>query len=180
MPCSAIRAAAASSCVESGLLAQSTRSAPPALSVMARLAVSVVICRQADMRMPLRGCSRWNRSRMSASTGMSLAAQRMRALPWGARLRSLTSPATPVVVVTVCCSLPAMGKNGAADSRARRGHGAYDVNWHGCVAGGSTRASESFGSVTYVDFGATPSSYVTRLICRVLRDALLQARQHNG
>jgi len=37
-----------------------------------------------------------------------------------------------------------------------------------------------FGSVTRADFGAKPSSYVTRFICRVLRDALLQARQHNG
>ena len=57
---------------ESGLDAISTRSAPPAWSVRARLAVSAVTCRQADMRRPLSGFSFAKRSRMRASTGMSL------------------------------------------------------------------------------------------------------------
>ena len=43
-------AAATSSCVESGFEAQSRTSAPPAFSVRARLAVSVVTCRHAEMR----------------------------------------------------------------------------------------------------------------------------------
>ena len=45
-------AAATSSCVESGFDAQSDDSAPPAFSVRARFAVSVVTCRQAEMRIP--------------------------------------------------------------------------------------------------------------------------------
>ena len=46
------QAAATSSWVESGLEAQSAGSAPPALSVRARLAVSAVTCRQAARRTP--------------------------------------------------------------------------------------------------------------------------------
>ena len=41
-----------SSCVESGLEAHSATSAPPSRSVIIRLAVSLVTCRQAEMRMP--------------------------------------------------------------------------------------------------------------------------------
>ena len=43
-------AAATSSCVDSGFDAQSTTSAPPAFSVRARFAVSVVTCRHAEIR----------------------------------------------------------------------------------------------------------------------------------
>jgi hypothetical protein len=50
MSYSSTSAAATSSCVDSGFDAQSTTSAPPALRVRARFAVSVVTCRQAEMR----------------------------------------------------------------------------------------------------------------------------------
>ena len=43
--------------VESGLEAVSTISAPPACNVVIKLAVSVVTCRQAETRIPFRGCS---------------------------------------------------------------------------------------------------------------------------
>ena len=83
MPWSATRLAAVSSCVESGLEATSTSSAPPAWSVRARLAVSVVTCRQAERRRPSRGRSRAKRSRMAARTGISRFAHSMRCRPSG-------------------------------------------------------------------------------------------------
>jgi hypothetical protein len=49
--------AATSSCVERGLEAHTTTSAPPATKVRARLAVSEVTCRQAEMRKPSSGRS---------------------------------------------------------------------------------------------------------------------------
>src|SRR5829696_2798222 len=85
MPKSLTRLAATSSWVESGLEAMSMTSAPPAWRVRTRLAVSAVTCRQADMRRPLRGFSRPNRSRTRARTGMSWSAHRRRFLPRGAR-----------------------------------------------------------------------------------------------
>src|ERR1700681_1206573 len=91
MPCSATNAAAAASAVDSGLEAQRTRSAPPALRVMARFAVSVVTCRQAASRWPLSGCSRLKRSRICCRTGISCAAHSIIRLPSSASLRSLTS-----------------------------------------------------------------------------------------
>src|SRR5688572_27479078 len=91
MPYSATSAAATSSCVESGLDAQSTTSAPPAFSVRARFAVSVVTCRQAEMRMPSSGRSRSKRSRIAESTGICRSAHSTRVTPAGARPRSLTS-----------------------------------------------------------------------------------------
>ena len=53
MPYSATSAAATSSFVESGFEAASTTSAPPALSVRIRFAVSVVTWRHAPMRRPV-------------------------------------------------------------------------------------------------------------------------------
>src|SRR5213082_1691020 len=90
-PKSWTRLAATSSWVESGLEAMRTRSAPPAWRVRARLAVSAVTCRQAAIFSPASGLSLAKRSRMRARTGMSWSAQRMRFLPWGASLASLTS-----------------------------------------------------------------------------------------
>jgi hypothetical protein len=84
-------AAATSSCVESGFEAHRTTSAPPAFSVRIRFAVSVVTCRQAEMRMPASGCSRSNRSRIAASTGICRSAHSMRRTPSGASARSFTS-----------------------------------------------------------------------------------------
>ena len=55
MPKSATRAAATSSCVDRGLEAQRTTSAPPAFSARARLPVSLVTWRQADRRRPAQG-----------------------------------------------------------------------------------------------------------------------------
>src|SRR4029453_10867924 len=88
---SSTSAAATSSCVESGFEAQRTTSAPPAFSVRARLAVSVVTCRQAEMRYPESGCSRSKRSRIAASTGICRSAHSIRRTPSGASARSFTS-----------------------------------------------------------------------------------------
>src|SRR5271166_2382488 len=84
--------AATSSWVDSGLDAQSTRSAPPALRVRARLAVSAVTCRQADILIPASGFSVANRSRMARKTGMSRSAHSIRCLPTAASEKSFTSP----------------------------------------------------------------------------------------
>src|SRR5437763_9403757 len=91
MSYSSTSAAATSSCVESGFDAQSTTSAPPALSVRIRLAVSVVTWRQAEMRYPSSGFSRSNRSRIACRTGICRSAQSMRRTPSGASARSFTS-----------------------------------------------------------------------------------------
>src|SRR5512136_227439 len=89
---SASMAAATSSWVLRGLEAQRASSAPPALSVAARLAVSVVICRQAEILAPLRGFCFENLSRISFSTDISRDAHSILSFPSGARDRSLTSP----------------------------------------------------------------------------------------
>src|SRR6266480_1322024 len=91
MSYSSTSAAATSSCVESGLDAQRTTSAPPAFKVRARLAVSVVTCKQAEIRYPESGCSRSKRSRMAASTGIWRSAHSIRRTPSGASARSFTS-----------------------------------------------------------------------------------------
>src|SRR5262245_40978843 len=90
-PYSSTSAAATSSCVDSGLDAQRTTSAPPALSVRARFAVSVVTCRHAEMRCPASGCSFSKRSRIAASTGICRSAQAIRRTPSGASAKSFTS-----------------------------------------------------------------------------------------
>src|SRR3954468_20809873 len=91
MSYSSTSAAATSSCVDSGFDAQSTTSAPPAFSVRIRFAVSVVTCRQAEMRYPSSGFSRSNRSRISVSTGICRSAHMMRRTPSEASARSFTS-----------------------------------------------------------------------------------------
>src|SRR5437868_13641721 len=91
MSYSSTSAAATSSCVESGLDAQMTTSAPPAFSVRIRFAVSVVTCRHAATRKPASGCSRSKRSRISASTGICRSAHSIRRLPSGESARSFTS-----------------------------------------------------------------------------------------
>src|SRR6188474_3449287 len=91
MSYSSTRAAATSSCVESGLEAQRTTSAPAAFNVRARFAVSVVTCRQAETRWPASGCSRSKRSRIAASTGICRSAHSMRRFPSGVSARSFTS-----------------------------------------------------------------------------------------
>ena len=83
--------AATSSWVLSGLLAHSRISAPPAWSARIRFAVSEVTCRQAETRIPLRGCSRLNRSSMRRRTGMALRAHSIRRRPFSASARSFTS-----------------------------------------------------------------------------------------
>src|SRR5437764_8557732 len=88
---SSTSAAATSSWVERGLLAQSTASTPPARRVSARFAVSVVTCAQATRRNPRSGCSRAKRSRICPSTGISRAAQVIRWRPRGASAGSLMS-----------------------------------------------------------------------------------------
>src|SRR5258706_15965653 len=91
IPCCDASAAATASLVERGFEAQSATSAPPALSVSIRLAVSLVTCRHAAILRPLRGCSLTNLSRIRFSTGISRAAQSIRPWPSVARFRSLTS-----------------------------------------------------------------------------------------
>src|SRR5579884_4506328 len=91
MPWLLTSAAATGSCVDSGLLAQRRNSAPPACRVMARLAVSVVMCRQPARRRPWSGFSSAKRSRISRRTGISWAAHSMRRWPSEARPRSATS-----------------------------------------------------------------------------------------
>src|SRR5215472_8018432 len=84
IPKSSTSEAATSSCVERGLDAQSTKSAPPAESVRARFAVSAVTWRQAERRIPASGLSFSKRSRIWASTGIDLSAHSMRDLPLAA------------------------------------------------------------------------------------------------
>src|SRR5207237_10218160 len=64
---------------------------PPALRVSIRTAVSVVTCRQAPRRTPLRGCSLANRSRTCRRTGIACSAHSILSLPEAASPRSLTS-----------------------------------------------------------------------------------------
>src|ERR1700693_1968237 len=91
IPCCAASAAATASLVERGLEAHSATSAPPALSVSIKLAVSLVTWRLPARLSPLSGCSCTNRARISVRTGISRAAQSMRSWPCAARSRSLTS-----------------------------------------------------------------------------------------
>jgi hypothetical protein len=91
MPRSSTSVAAASSWVLKGLEAQSTTSAPPALRTSARLAVSVVMCRQADTRMPCKGFSLAKRSFISFKTGISCPAHSVLSFPFSASFLSLMS-----------------------------------------------------------------------------------------
>src|SRR6202162_756242 len=85
------RLAATSSCVDRGLEAHSTTSAPPSLRQMARFAVSAVTCRQAETRMPFKGWFLMNSLRMICRTFMDWLAQSIRFLPRSAKSRVLTS-----------------------------------------------------------------------------------------
>src|ERR1044071_9222453 len=106
MSYSSTSASATSSWVDSGLDAQRTTSAPPAFSVRARFAVSVVTCRHAEMRYPERGCSVSNRSRIAASTGICRSAHWMRRTPSGASARSFTSYRFVVAIELLSASVP--------------------------------------------------------------------------
>src|SRR5215471_17504323 len=121
MPKSRTREAATSSCVESGLEAQSTTSAPPSRSVMARLAVSVVTCRHAEMRMPLSGWFLMNSLRILCSTGMDWLAHSMRRLPRSASSMFLMSNEMSVVVAegAIVSCLRALVLGGMKDQEAR-------------------------------------------------------------
>src|ERR1700694_5028578 len=101
--CCDARAAATASFVETGFEAQSATSAPPALRVSMRLAVSLVTWRHAASFRPLSGCSFENRARIRPRTGISRAAQSMRSWPCAARFRSLTS--LPFVLTFNCVVL---------------------------------------------------------------------------
>ena len=88
-------AAATSSWVESGFEAHKETCAPPAFSVSARFAVSVVTCRHAEMRIPSSGLSFAKRALIWASTGMLRAAHSILLWPLSASLGFLTSPLLP-------------------------------------------------------------------------------------
>ena len=77
--------------VDKGFDAQRTTCAPPALSVLIRLAVSVVTCKQAAIRTPFRGFSFANRSRINRRTGILLSAHSILFLPADASRISFTS-----------------------------------------------------------------------------------------
>src|SRR3989338_6485365 len=113
MPWSRTRWAATSSCVDSGLDAHSTTSAPPALSVTARLAVSEVTCRHAAMRRPLSGCSLANRARICRSTGIERSAHSVRRRPSSASAMSLTSWAAFFVATVISSPVLAARAGGA-------------------------------------------------------------------
>src|ERR1700730_13577275 len=93
--------AATSSCVERGLEAHSTTSAPPSLRQMARFAVSAVTCRQAETRMPFSGWFLMNSLRMICRTFIDWLAQSIRFLPRSAKSRFFTSQFIGVVVVDI-------------------------------------------------------------------------------
>jgi hypothetical protein len=79
----------------------------------------------------------------------------------------------------LCRSLCARGKNGAAGELTRRDHGA-------CYRTGAVTSPVDAPRLGFVlrhscaEIGMTPSSYTTESLCRVLRDALLRARQYSG
>src|SRR5690349_12597896 len=87
-------AAAVSSCVDSGLEAQSASCAPPAFKVSMSTAVSVVTCRHAPRRIPLSGCSCVKRSRTCRRTGIDCSAHSILSRPSPASERFLTSCST--------------------------------------------------------------------------------------
>ena len=121
MPYSATRAAATSSWVESGLLAQQKTSAPPALSARSRFAVSQVMCRHAPRRCPLSGSSFAKRSRMIRSTGICRSAHSIRLRPAAANPRSRTSCPLPLelgIRVLLLTKIPSVTKI----PKRRRGH----------------------------------------------------------
>ena len=93
-PCST-RAAATSSCVDSGLDAARCSSAPPAVSVRASAAVSGVTCMQAATRTPASGRSWAKRRRSSPSTGMDRSAKSVRRRPCSASPGAATSCGSP-------------------------------------------------------------------------------------
>ena len=89
MPSSA-KAAATSSCVESGLDPQRATFAPPATNVSTNTAVSLVTWRQAPKVKPLNGFSLANLVLIWHKTGMCAAAHSIFSLPCGANDLSLT------------------------------------------------------------------------------------------
>src|SRR6202035_170122 len=93
------RLAATSSCVDNGLDAHSTTSAPPSRRQMARFAVSAVTCRQAETRMPFSGWFLMNSLRMICRTFIDWLAHSIRFLPRSARSRFFTSQFNCVDVV---------------------------------------------------------------------------------
>ena len=84
--------AATSSCVDNGLEAHKTMSAPPSRKAIIRFAVSLVTCRQAETRKPLSGCSLMKRLRICCSTGICCPAHSILRLPASASPISFTSP----------------------------------------------------------------------------------------
>src|SRR5438132_8699985 len=121
IPSSATREAATSSWVERGLDAQRTRSAPPAASVRARFAVSLVTCRQAESRTPSSGFSVAKRSRIWRSTGMLFSAHSIRRRPRPAREASLTSKRWAARAVVDPMALASRREGRLDAGRAREG-----------------------------------------------------------
>jgi hypothetical protein len=91
IPCRVTSAAATSSWVLSGLLAQSAKLAPPADSTRAKLAVSAVICKHPPMRAPSMDFASPKRCIRPRSKGISANAQSIRRAPDSAKARSATS-----------------------------------------------------------------------------------------
>src|SRR6202521_4808807 len=132
--------AATSSWVDSGLLAQTVTSAPPACSVRIRLAVSLVTCRQAAIRSPVSGFSSLKRLRIIARTGISWSAHSMRSLPAPARRGLATSEGTVVFIwVTPLRRTPSPRGRARSDGMGERRHAleleAGGLTQHRCAAG---------------------------------------------
>src|SRR6266436_3762035 len=119
---------ATSSCVESGLEAQSTTSAPPSRRAIIKLAVSLVTCKQAETRRPFSGCSLMKRLRMICSTGICCCAHSILRLPASAREISFTSPLLSSAIATGLLLIELLK---FANEKVKCGPSAADGNFDG-------------------------------------------------
>ncbi|MBA7701217.1 hypothetical protein ES703_109950 [subsurface metagenome] len=83
--------AATSSWVDNGFEAHRVTTAPPALRVLIKLAVSAVTCKQAPILIPFNGFLLKNSSFICESTGMKLSAHSILSFPFSESSMSFTS-----------------------------------------------------------------------------------------
>src|SRR5216684_2337652 len=124
--------AATSSCVESGFEAHNTTCAPPSRRVIARFAVSLVTCRQAEARNPFSGCSFAKRLRMISSTGICCCAHSILRLPASPSEMSFTSPFLSSAIATDLLLFEFLK---FANEKVTCGPSAADGNFGGCASG---------------------------------------------
>src|SRR5258705_13773938 len=123
---------ASSCCVESGLEAQRTTSAPPSRRAIIRLAVSLVTWRQAETRRPFSGCSLMKRLRMICNTGICCCAHSILRLPASASEISFTSPFFSSSIATDLLLFELLK---FANEKVKCGPSAADGNFGGCASG---------------------------------------------